>query len=101
MIATSVVPSPKIGKNWPERRLDQDQAGDIGKTAADPVADRRRETGIVAKSGFCVGINAGIQIRLAAGQGLEDESQHQHTDARDHPGDQRAENPCGPTEGRG
>ena len=84
-----------------QRRLDQDEAGDVGKAGADPVADRRDEAGILAEARLGIGVDAGVQVGLAAGQRLEDEGQHQHADAGDRPGDQRAQAAGRPAERRG
>ena len=100
-MATAVVPSPNTGKNRPERRLDQDEAGDVGQAAADPVADRRGKARIVAEARLGVGVDAGVEVGLAARQGLEDEGQHQHADAGDRPGDQGAQAAGRPPERRG
>ena len=83
-----------------QRRLDQDEAGDVGEAAADPVADRRGKAEIVAEARLGVGVDAGIELGLAARQGLEDEGQHQHADAGDGPGDQRAQAAGRPAERR-
>ena len=74
-----------------QRRLDQHEAGNVGQATADPVACRRHEAGIVAESRLGIGVDAGVQVRFAPGQRLEDEGQHQHTDAGDPPGDQRTQ----------
>ena len=83
-----------------QRRLDQDEAGDVGQAGADPVADRRDEAGILAEARLGIGIDAGVQVGLAPGQRLEDEGQHQHADAGDRPGDQRAQAARRPAERR-
>ena len=84
-----------------ERGLDQDKAGDVGQAATDPVADCRREAQIVAEARLGVGVDAGIELGLAPGQGLEDEGQHQHADAGNGPGDQGAQATGRPPERRG
>jgi len=76
----------KDRKELPHRRLDEDKAGDIGKTAAHPVSRRRREPGIFPKPRFGVGIGAGIQFGFAPRERLKDEGQEQHSDTCDSPG---------------
>jgi hypothetical protein len=49
-----------------ERGLDQDEAGDVGQAAADPVADRRGEAQIVAEARLGVGVDAGISMPTPA-----------------------------------
>ena len=51
-----------------ERGLDQDETGDVGQAAADPVADRRGEAEIVAEARLGVGVDAGVELGLAARQ---------------------------------
>ena len=90
-IAVTVVPSPNTGKEDAQRRLDEDEAGDVGQAAGDPVAQRRHEAQVVAEARLRVGVDARLQVRLAQRQRLEHEREHQHAGAGDAPGDERAE----------
>ena len=71
-----------------ERAEQQHEITDVAQPGADPVTPGGRETHVVAKPGLGVGVDAGVQLRLAVGEGLEHERQGQHADGGDSPADQ-------------
>jgi hypothetical protein len=75
-------------KVLPERGLDQDQAGHVGQAAAQPVAHRREQAGIIAEAGPGIRVDAGVELRLQSRQRLEHERQHQHAGTGNGPGQQ-------------
>ena len=90
-IAADRVAVAEDGEERAQRRLDQHPVRHVADAAADPVAEGREETGVVAEALAGVGIDAGVDVRPALGQGLEDPRQHVHAGARDEPGDDRAQ----------
>ncbi|CRM34578.1 hypothetical protein [Pseudomonas sp. 24 E 13] len=68
----------------------QHEVPDVAHPRADPVTPGGRKPHVVAKPGLGVGVHAGIQFRLAVGQGLEYEGQGQHADRGDRPADQHS-----------
>jgi hypothetical protein len=72
----------------PHRRHDQDPVGDVADARARPVAECGEEAEVLTEARLGVRIDAGIEVRLADGKGLEDEREHQHARTGDHPGDE-------------
>ena len=65
MMAVSVLPPPKIGKEGAERRADQNPVEDVAEAAAEPVAEGGKKSHVVAKAGLGVGKDAGVDVGLA------------------------------------
>ena len=75
----------------PERGADKDPVEAVASHRAGPEPDRGVEARVVAEPGLGVDEHAGVEAGLADREGLEDEREHQHSGARDRPGDQRPE----------
>ena len=72
-----------------QRREQQHEVGDVAHPGRHPVAEGRREADVVAETGSGVAVDAAVDVRLAGGQCLEDERQHQHADTGDRPADEK------------
>jgi hypothetical protein len=65
--------------------FDQHPIRHVADAAADPVAERGKEPGVVAEALLRIGEHTGVQIRLALGQQLEYAGQGVHAQAGDQP----------------
>ena len=81
----SVEDGEEVGQGAEEQR----GVTDLGDDRGQPVAPAGGEADEVAEAGTHIAVHAGVQVRLALGEGLEDEGDAQHADARDRPTDDR------------
>ena len=91
MTASTVSPLPRAGNSALVVVMISTQYEVLPAHADAQNPPRRIEADVVAETGLGVGEDAGIQIGLAGGEPLKDERQHEHSRARDGPGDDCAE----------
>ena len=87
---------PEDRKERAQGGLNQYKVETVADATSRPVTERRQEAPIITEAGFRIGINAGVEIGFALRQSLEYQSEHQHSDTRDDPGQQGAIYSCHP-----
>lgn len=93
-----VLPSPKMGKKAPSVDLTRMKNDAFATQQPPPEPQGGNKTRIIAESGLRIGKHAGVKLRLAVCQTLEDECQHQHATAGNAPRDGRPQNAGGSPE---